>query len=938
MADKRIKGITIVIDGETQKLNDALKDVNKEISKSNAELKDLRSALKLDPKNTELLAQKQEVLAKEIKATTDRLNTLKETQRQLGDYNQLTDEQKENYRALTAEIARTESQLKDFKNELKETGNFDLNKLNDSLSGIRDTTGKIVANLAKVGTAIGGALTALGVSSIKTYAEYEQLVGGVESMFGGMQKGAEQITKIQRTAQNAWKDLTLSQNDYYKMFTSSYPLVKSSIEDENEAIEVTNRLLRLNSDLANTFGYDITTASTAVNWALKGSFNYIDNLNIGIKGTKEGFLEAAKNCGYVVDSVNELSSSDILDVLEQYANKYGVLGKTAEEASTTIQGSTKMLKSSWDNLKLAVADDNIDMGKAVDDFVDSVVIASKNIVPRIRTAIDGIKKLFDSLVRDVFPKLKREIPELRPLINVFEWFIDHKNLVITAIKGIIGVFAVTKIVDFATKVQNVSKALMTFASGSVAGAMVTAVVGITAVVTTLATIFDTETEAERKARLEMEKHTDILNDNVSSWEELEKAKQESLNKSMSEISYYENLYRELQSITDENGKVKDGYEKRAEFITTQLSEALGIEIELTDGVIKNNQEIADSIDKILEKKKAEALINSQTQAYTEAKAKEAEAYQDMIYWQQKYAEEYAHYQQLMDEGHINLAQGYKTYVDEMKQNYDTSLDQYNKYVYTIGQYEGNLEAIHNEEYDKIETRSWEYVKTLEEADNAQIKEIQDTISRAEYNYKYYNDMFEKTGEERWKIQRDNAQRILDSEKDELQKYVSEFNNQRGAMQSAGVNFLQGAVDGLNSKKSSVFNAISNIGKGMLDRFKSSLKEQSPSKATREMGQYLIQGISLGLKDDQNALLNQVDSLGNSIINGFYDNTITAMNGLGGLMSSSLNPTINPSVAYDLNYQLMANAMKEALQEVDVELDDRAVGKFIDKTVSEEVFN
>lgn len=938
MADKRIKGITIVIDGETKKLNDALKDVNKEISKSNAELKDLRSALKLDPKNTELLAQKQEVLAREIKATTDKLNTLKETQKQLGDYNQLTDEQKENYRALTAEIARTEAQLKDFKNELKEANKFDLNRLNDSLSGIRDTTGKIVTNLAKVGTAIGGTLTALGVSSIKTYAEYEQLVGGVESMFGGMQKGAEQINKIQKTAQNAWKDLTMSQNEYYKMFTSSYPLVKSSIKDENEAIEITNRLLKLNSDLANTFGYDITTASTAVNWALKGSFNYIDNLNIGIKGTKEGFLEAARNCGYVVDNVNELSSSDILDVLEQYANKYGVLGKTAEEASTTIQGSTKMLKSSWDNLKLAVADDNADMGKAVDDFVDSVIIASKNIVPRIRTAIDGIKKLFNSLVRDVFPKLKREIPELKPLINVFEWFIDHKNIVISAIKGIIAVFAVTKLVDFATKVQNVSKALIGFASGSVLGAVTTAVVGVTAVLVTLNEVFNSQTEAEREARLEMERHTGILNDNVSSWENLQQAQQDSLNKSMSEISYYEQLYKELQSITDENGNVKDGYEKRAEFITTQLKEALGIEIEYTDGVIKNNQEIANTIDKLLEKKKAEAILNSQTPAYAEAKEKEAEAYQDLMYWQEQYDTVSKKYQEARDKGLNDLAVKYQLYLEDIKKNRDTSLEQYEKYVYTIGQYEGNLQAIHEEAYDKIETTSWEYVRTLEDANDAEARARKDKISKAEYDLNFYNEMYKKTGEERWKIQADNSQRILDSEKEELQKYISEFNNQRSALKIAGENFMQGTIDGINSKKSSAITAITKFGKSMLGAFQKSLEESSPSKATREMGQYLVEGISLGLKDDQNALLNQVDSLGNSIIDGFYDNTVSAMNGLGGLMSSSLNPTINPSVAYDLNYKLMANAMKEALQEVDVELDDRAVGKFIDKTVSEEVFN
>ena len=144
--------------------------------------------------------------------------------------------------------------------------------------------------------------------------------------------------------------------------------------------------------------------------------------------------------------------------------------------------------------------------------------------------------------------------------------------------------------------------------------------------------------------------------------------------------------------------------------------------------------------------------------------------------------------------------------------------------------------------------------------------------------------------------------------------------------------------GISNKKSSIFTTITNLGNTILSKFKNSLKEQSPSKATREMGEFLLEGLSLGIKENENALLNQVDNLGNSVIDGLYANTMDAMRGLNSGISKSINPTINPSVAYDLNYQLMANAMKEALQEVNVELDDRKVGKFIDKTISEEVFN
>ena len=116
---KRIQGITIEIDGNTTKLNEALKGTQGVISATNTELKNLNQALKLDPSNTQLLAEKQDVLKRNIEATKEKLDTLKEAQRQMGDYNSLTEEQKENYRALSVEITKSENALKNMKNQLK---------------------------------------------------------------------------------------------------------------------------------------------------------------------------------------------------------------------------------------------------------------------------------------------------------------------------------------------------------------------------------------------------------------------------------------------------------------------------------------------------------------------------------------------------------------------------------------------------------------------------------------------------------------------------------------------------------------------------------------------------------------------------------------------------------------------------------------------------
>ena len=921
MADKRIKGITIQIDGDTKKLNEALKDVNKQISTSNTELKELKNALKLDPKNTELLAQKQEVLKNNIKATTDRLNTLKEAQKQMGEYNSLTEEQKENYRALGVEITKTESNLKDLNKEFKESSKFSLDKLNDSLSGVRETSTKVIKNIVKIGTAIGGVLTALGVASIKSYAEYEQLVGGVETLFKG---SADEIMKY---AQNAYKTAGLSANEYMETVTSfSASLIQSLKGNTEKATKYADTAITDMSDNANKMGTSIESLQNAYQGFAKGNFTMLDNLKLGYGGTRGEMQRLIDDANKVKKANGEMANlsinsfADMVDAIHTIQTEMGITGTTAKEADSTILGSVNSMKASWKNLLNAVADDNQDMSKAVDNFVDSAITAGKNIVPRIRTAIDGIKKLFNSLVKEVFPKLKREVPELKPLINAFEWLIDHKGLIMTALKAIIGAFAVTKIVEFATKVKDAYENIKNFATGSLATKIVTGVGLMVGALTLLAEAFSSETEEQKQFRIEMEKNNEILDENTSSWEKLQEARQESLNKGMSELSYYENLYNELKYITDENGKVQKGYEKRAEFITGELSKAFGIEIEYQNGVIKNNEKIMKTIDELIEKKRAEIIINSQADLYAEAKANEMEAYKNMKY-----------YQKLMEDQTV-------FHTKEMEESYQKAIEQYNQYRFTIQQYEGNLAEYQAGHYDKLETQSWEYVKTLQESGNAEYQALEDKRNKAKYDYDLALKDYEKYGDERHKQQLESAKILLETEQKNLDNYIATIRNSRTGITEAGKYAVTGLSVGINSKSGDVYNSIKTLATNMLYNLKKTLKIASPSKEAIQISDYLMQGLELGIKKDTNSLLNQVDELGNSIIGNLYSSTQTAMNGLGGLMSSSLNPTINPNISYDLNYRLMANAMKEALREVEVELDDRQVGRFIDKTISEEVFN
>ena len=303
---------------------------------------------------------------------------------------------------LKSGLDKSKKEAESFSDKLQKAGLKGANVLGKTLKA-----GAISAT-----TAIAGITT----SAVKNFAEYEQLEGGIVAMFGGLEKGAKQIERVNQLAGDAWKDLTVSQNEYFESFSSAYPLMKADIADQNKAIEQTNKLLSLESDLSNTFGYSMEQASTAINWALKGSFNYLDNLNIGIKGTQEGFLEAAHSVGYMVKDVKELTSEQILDILTKYSDKFGVVGRTGQEAMDTIQGSFKMVKASWGNLVTGIADDTQDFDKLVEDFITSVGALGENILPTIQVALKGVAKLIKQLAPQIISAIPALINELLPVI------------------------------------------------------------------------------------------------------------------------------------------------------------------------------------------------------------------------------------------------------------------------------------------------------------------------------------------------------------------------------------------------------------------------------------------------------------------------------------------------------------------------------------------
>ena len=274
---QNIKGITIEIGGNTTKLQDALKGVNKQIYNCNNELKQLDKALKLDPKNTELLAQKQDVLKNAIKATTDKLDDLRKAQKQMGDYSKLTEEQKEQYRKLSVEITKAESDLKGFNQELSKTKSFDTTKLENGLKKVGEIALKVGAELAKIAIATGTALAGVVAAGVKSYADLEQNIGGVETLF------KNNADKVIENAKKAYKTAGVSANEYMQGVVSfSASLLQSLGNDTAKAADIADMAFKDMSDNANKMGTDMSSIQNAYQGFAKQNYTMLDNLKLGL--------------------------------------------------------------------------------------------------------------------------------------------------------------------------------------------------------------------------------------------------------------------------------------------------------------------------------------------------------------------------------------------------------------------------------------------------------------------------------------------------------------------------------------------------------------------------------------------------------------------------------------------------------------------------------
>lgn len=295
----------------------------------------------------------------------------------------------------------------------KDQFNGDIDESSSKAEKLSSKIGKGLGAAAKIGAAaIGAAATAVGAltkKSLEEYAEYEQLVGGVETLF----KDSADVVK--QYANNAYQTAGLSANDYMETVTSfSAALLQSLGGDTEAAAKQADLAVTDMADNANKMGTAMGDIQNAYQGFAKQNYTMLDNLKLGYGGTKEEMqrliddanaLNAAQGnlTNYSIDSY-----SDIVSAIHDVQTEMGITGTTAKEASTTIQGSLSAMKSAWTNLLTGIGDDSQDLDKLINNFVESTGTAAENILPRLGEIITGIGSLAERLA----PVVAAAIPGL----------------------------------------------------------------------------------------------------------------------------------------------------------------------------------------------------------------------------------------------------------------------------------------------------------------------------------------------------------------------------------------------------------------------------------------------------------------------------------------------------------------------------------------------
>lgn len=297
------------------------------------------------------------------------------------------------------EVQKTESKLKSFGSKVG--------------SALKAT----IVGVAGAATASAAGVAKLVKESTKLFADYEQLVGGVETLF------KDSADAVFEYADKAFKTAGLSANEYMETVTSfSASLLQGLGGDTAAAAKIADQAIVDMSDNANKMGTSMELIQYAYQGFAKQNYTMLDNLKLGYGGTASEMARLINDSGVLgntmkvtAKNVNSVSFDKMIEAIHVVQTNLGITGTTAKEASDTISGSVGAMKAAWGNLLVGVADDTQDFNKLVANFMGTVKNVAKNLLPTIKVALEGVANLIQELAPIIAEKAPQLIRDLLPV-------------------------------------------------------------------------------------------------------------------------------------------------------------------------------------------------------------------------------------------------------------------------------------------------------------------------------------------------------------------------------------------------------------------------------------------------------------------------------------------------------------------------------------------
>lgn len=442
-------GARIKLDGEKE-FRQALKDSKQELSLLGSQLKLLDAEYAGNEDSSKKLRKEKKLLKEEAKEEKEQIKLLEDRLKAAAAAYGETDSRTV---ALKKQLVDAKTKLAETNNELKNSGK----SAEDAGKGW-ETLGKVakgaMAALGAAAAAAGAAAVSLGKEIVSSYADFEQLSGGVETLFaeaekktrdlsGNLIKGGDDFGKawvddseqaksaietVMSNANAAFRTAGLSANEYMETVTGfSASLIQSVGGDTQRAAALADQAIIDMADNANKMGSDISSIQTAYSGFSKGNFTMLDNLKLGYGGTKEEMqrlldkaneLQAAQGnyTDYSIDSY-----ADIVEAIHVVQEEMGIAGATAREATTTISGSISAFSSAWQNLLTGLGSGKGDIGELVDYLIEAGMTVLDNVLPVIDRIVETVPEALTMISGAIVEKL----PELlKTAVSLFRTILD----------------------------------------------------------------------------------------------------------------------------------------------------------------------------------------------------------------------------------------------------------------------------------------------------------------------------------------------------------------------------------------------------------------------------------------------------------------------------------------------------------------------------------